>query len=187
MRALGEGGRGGVGSDMANPMPTVTANGQTLLSQPSFTHSSKARWHKVLWSGGAAPNVRVRHNMRYFLDSGATWNYNLGLTIPETVLAAEASNLAKVNTGPMGTAMLTTNMPGTGGRAEIGREYPFCVFLADFPAGNKRGANISQGQGTSGRRGWPLHRSGVACVSHRGSVPGLQGVFPSATGRFTFR
>ena len=74
-----------------------------------------------------------------------------------------------------------------GCRAQVGRQHPLCVFLADFPAGNKRGANISQGQGTSGRRGWPLHRSGVACVSHRGSVPGLQGVFPSATGRFTFR
>ncbi|MBN9371664.1 MULTISPECIES: hypothetical protein [unclassified Hydrogenophaga] len=98
---------------------TVTANGQTLLSQPSFTHHHHARWHKVVWNNGAAPNVRLRHNMRYFLDSRATWNYNLGLTIPETVLAAEASNLAKTNTGPMGTAMLTTNMPGTGGRAEI--------------------------------------------------------------------
>jgi len=98
---------------------TVTANGQTLLSQPSFTHSSKARWHKVVWTGGATPNARVRHNMRYFLDSGATWNYNLGLTIPDSVLAAEASNLSKTNTGPMGTAMLSTNMPGTGGRSEI--------------------------------------------------------------------
>ncbi|HSX95578.1 MAG TPA: hypothetical protein VLG41_21810, partial [Hydrogenophaga sp.] len=98
---------------------TVTANGQTLLSQPSFTHHHKARWHKVVWTGAAAPNVRVRHNMRYFLDSRATWNYNLGLTIPESVLAAEASSLASRNTGPMGTAMLTTDMPGTGGRSEI--------------------------------------------------------------------
>src|SRR5690606_23952401 len=53
---------------------TVTANGQTLLSQPAFTHHHKARWHKVLWSGASDPNVRVRHNMRYFIDSRATWN-----------------------------------------------------------------------------------------------------------------
>ena len=98
---------------------TVTANGQTLLSQPAFTHHHKARWHKVLWSGAADPNVRVRHNMRYFLDSRATWNYDLGLNIPSSVLAAEASNLAKANTGPMGSAMLTTDMPMTGGRSEI--------------------------------------------------------------------
>jgi len=98
---------------------TVTANGQTLLSQPSFTHHHKARWHKVLWSGAADPNVRVRHNMRYFLDSRATWNYNLGLSIPDSVLTAEASNLAQASTGPMGSAMLTTDMPMTGGRPEI--------------------------------------------------------------------
>lgn len=99
---------------------SVTANGQTLLSQPSFTHYHHARWHKVVWNGsGAAPQYRLRHHMPYFLASRATWNYNLGLSIPDSVLSAEASNLAKTNTGPMGTAMLTTNMPITGGRAEI--------------------------------------------------------------------
>lgn len=98
---------------------TVTANGQTLLSQPSFTHTHHARWHKVVWSGGAAPNVRLRHHMPYFLASRATWNYNLGLNIPDSVLLDEARSLSSSNTGPMGTAMLTTNMPGTGGRDEI--------------------------------------------------------------------
>ena len=97
---------------------TVTANGQTLLSQPSFTHSSKARWHKVVWSG-VNPNLRVRHHMPYFLATRATWNYNLGLGIPDSVLSDEARSLANSNTNPMGAAMLTTNMPGTGGRDEI--------------------------------------------------------------------
>ena len=89
---------------------TVTANGQTLLSQPTFTHTHHARWRKTVWSGGAAPSYRLRHHMPYFLASRATWNYNLGLNIPESVLAAEASSLARTNTGPMGTAMLTARV-----------------------------------------------------------------------------
>ena len=74
-----------------------------------------------------------------------------------------------------------------GCRAEVGREHPFGVFLADFTAGYKRSANISQGQGASGRRGWPLHDSGVACFSHKRSGPDIQGVLPFDTGRFTLR
>ncbi|MGC4397017.1 hypothetical protein [Hydrogenophaga sp. T2] len=97
----------------------VTANGSTLLSQPSFTHYHHARWHKVVWSGGVNPNARVRHHMPYFLASRATWNYNLGLKIPETTLANEAKYLASAQTGPMQPALLDTNFPGTGGRPEI--------------------------------------------------------------------
>ncbi|MBV5346276.1 MAG: hypothetical protein JZU63_12555, partial [Rhodoferax sp.] len=78
---------------------TVTQGGQTILQQAPFTHNHHARWHKVLWSG-AEPQVFVRHDMRYFLDSRATWNYDLSLAIPESVLAAEAVNLAKADTTP---------------------------------------------------------------------------------------
>ena len=99
---------------------TVTANGQTLFSQPSFTHYHHARWHKVVWTGGANPNVRVRHNMPYFLASRATWNYDLSLQVPESVLASEASALASADTSPMGPAFLKTYFPNTGGRPEIG-------------------------------------------------------------------
>lgn len=98
---------------------TVTQGGQTIFHQPAFTHNHHARWHKVLWTG-ADPQAQVRHNMRYFLDSKATWNYDLSVQIPESVLAAETANLGKSDTGPMGPAMITPYFPGTGGRPDIG-------------------------------------------------------------------
>jgi len=98
---------------------TVKQNGQVVHTQPRFTHNHHARWHKVLWSG-AEPQYRLRHNMPYFLASRATWNYNLALKIPETVLAQEAQRLAASNTKPMGPALLETNFPATGGREDIG-------------------------------------------------------------------
>ena len=97
----------------------VTQGGQTLLRQPAFTHNHHARWHKVLWTG-AEPQAIVRHDMRYFLDTKATWNYDLSVQIPESVLAEEAASLAKADTSPMGPAMVTPYFPGTGGRPDIG-------------------------------------------------------------------
>ncbi|MBU7574164.1 MAG: hypothetical protein KAF64_12465, partial [Hydrogenophaga sp.] len=52
--------------------------------------------------------------------SKATWNYDLSVKVPESVLADEARVLAASNTAPMGPAMLVPYFPTTGGRSEIG-------------------------------------------------------------------
>jgi len=104
----------------------VKRNGSTIYTQPKFTHYHHARWHKVLWTGSSAePQTRVRHNMRYFLDSKATWNYDLSINVPEAVLAKWATDLQKLRTaqaalGPMGNAFLNPYFPTTGARSEIG-------------------------------------------------------------------
>lgn len=104
----------------------VKRNGSTIYTQPKFTHYHHARWHKVLWTGSSAePQARVRHNMRYFLDSKATWNYDLSINVPEAVLAKWATDLQKLRTaqaalGPMGNAFLNPYFPSTGTRSEIG-------------------------------------------------------------------
>ncbi|MBX3611510.1 MAG: hypothetical protein KF871_16575 [Hydrogenophaga sp.] len=97
---------------------SVTANGQTLLSQPSFTHYHHARWHKVVWNG-TAPSYRLRHNMPYVVASKAVLNYDLGISVPSTVLSNLASRLASSNTGPMGPALVQTYFPMTGARPDI--------------------------------------------------------------------
>jgi len=99
---------------------TVRRNGQVVHTQPRLTHNYQARWHKVLWTGNTLPQYRVRHHMPYFLASKATWNYDLSLRIPDSVLADEARVLASSNTAPMGPAMLVPYFPTTGGRSEIG-------------------------------------------------------------------
>jgi hypothetical protein len=103
---------------------TVQQNGQVVFRQPTFTHYHHARWHKNIWSQ-QPPMVFVRHQMRDFLDSRAVWNYDLGVVVPESVLAAEAKQLAsKLNAqsalGPMGNVFLQPDFGTTGGRAEIG-------------------------------------------------------------------
>ncbi|WP_169167515.1 hypothetical protein [Acidovorax sp. SRB_24] len=99
-------------------------NGATVHQQPIFTHYHHARWQKMLWTG-VEPKVQLRHNMRYFLDSRAVWNYDLSIRVSEATLAAEATNLARARTqqatlGPMGNAFLEPSFGSTGGRPEIG-------------------------------------------------------------------
>ncbi|MDR3368496.1 MAG: hypothetical protein P4L88_04990 [Rhodoferax sp.] len=98
---------------------TVTQDGRIIYHNDPFTHTHHARWHKVLWSG-PEPQVQVKHNMRYFLDTKTTWNYDLSVRIPESVLAAEAAKLANADTGPMGSALITHYFPGVGARDDIG-------------------------------------------------------------------
>ncbi|MDO9504993.1 hypothetical protein [Hydrogenophaga sp.] len=99
----------------------IKRNGNAIYSQPKFTHHHHARWHKVVWSGSATkPETRVRHNMPYFMATRITWNYDLAVKIDEAGLQNTANELANADVGPMGAAMLTTYMPSTGGRGEIG-------------------------------------------------------------------
>ena len=99
---------------------TIQVGNKTVFHQAAFTHYHHSRWHKVLWIGGTAPQVSIRHNMPYFIASKATWNYDLSLPIPEQVLIDEHNRLAKANTQPMGAAFITEAFGTTGGRPEIG-------------------------------------------------------------------
>ena len=98
----------------------IKRNGTVLYTQPKFTHNHHARWHKVLWTGGTQPANRLRHNMPYFMASRITWNYDLNLKVPESVLAADATALASADTKPMGAAYILPYFPTTGGRIDIG-------------------------------------------------------------------
>ncbi len=108
----------------------IKRNGVTLHSQPKFTHYHHARWHKVVWTGNSAqPQVRVRHQMPYFMASRITWNYDLGIKISEAGLQATANQLANADTAPMAPAMLSTFFGMTGGRPEIG---PLPVWTTQY-------------------------------------------------------
>ena len=129
----------------------IKRNGVTLHNQPKFTHYHHARWHKVVWTGSSAqPQVRVRHQMPYFMASRITWNYDLNVKVNEGSLQNEVTQLANANTAPMGTAMLDPYFPSTGGRSDIGplprwtalylvsqddRAYRSMMAIADAAAG----------------------------------------------------
>lgn len=92
--------------------------GATIFTQASFTHYSRARWHKPVWHG-TQPQFRPIHNKAYFLDSRITWNFNRSLTVASAALNTIQSNLSMGGSGPMAYGGLTVDMPGTGGRDEI--------------------------------------------------------------------
>lgn len=131
----------------------ITQNGQSVLRQPAFTHNHHARWHKVLWSGDE-PRVELRHYMPYFLASRATWNYDLTLAIPESVVAAEAANLAKADTRPMGPAFIQPYFPTTGGRQDIG---PLPRWTALFLITQDARAKASMLANADAAAGIPIH------------------------------
>lgn len=133
---------------------TIAQGKQTLLRQEPFTHYHHSRWHKVLWTRGEAPQARIRHNMPYFLGSKATWNYNLALQIPESVLADEKANLTKRNLGPMSSVFITPYFPTSGGRADIG---PLPRWTALYLISQDERAEASMFANADAAAGIPIH------------------------------
>ena len=112
---------------------TIRRNGNVLYEQPAFTHYHHARWHTVLWTGEAAPALRTRHDMPYFMASRASWNYDLSLAVPEKTLAKQFTQLQdkrqeQKSLGPMGNVFLTPAFGTTGGRADIGPFPEWTVY-----------------------------------------------------------
>lgn len=111
----------------------IKRHGMVLHEQPPFTHYHHARWHKVIWTGGAEPAQNMRYDMPYFMASHATWNYDLNLAIPERVLAKKFAQLKdKRQTqdalGPMGNLFLAPAFGTTGARADIGPLPEWTVY-----------------------------------------------------------
>ncbi|WP_245606838.1 hypothetical protein [Simplicispira psychrophila] len=111
----------------------IKRHGEILYEQPAFTHYHHARWHKVVWSGGAEPAQRMRYDMPYFMASRATWNYDLNLTVPESVLTKKYAQLKDIRKtqealGPMGNVFLTPAFGTTGARADIGPLPEWTVY-----------------------------------------------------------
>ena len=71
---------------------TIKQNGNVVFYQPPFEHFHHARWHTVV-STAEPKIIQPRYDMQYFFDSKAVHNYDLNLTIPESILANEKTNL----------------------------------------------------------------------------------------------
>jgi hypothetical protein len=132
----------------------IKRNGTAIHTQPQFTHNHHARWRKVVWTGGAEPQYRLRHHMPYFLASRSTWNYDLNAKPSETTLAAEASRLASANTAPMGPAFITQYFPQTGGRQDIG---PLPRWTALYIVSQDDRARASMLANADAAAGIPIH------------------------------
>jgi hypothetical protein len=98
----------------------ILVGGKTVYSKPTMTHYHHARWRKLFWWNGSAPEVNVKHNTGYLIASRALPNYDQSLSIPETALSGLTARWTGSAIEPMGTGLAVPYMPTTGGRGDIG-------------------------------------------------------------------
>lgn len=103
----------------------LKAAGASVFTQTRFGHYPRSRWHKQLWLGANAPQVRVTRDMDYFMSTGATPPLRTEHAVPEaeiTGMVNAASNkiAAQAYRGPMAVRQAYQAMPDTGGRTDIG-------------------------------------------------------------------
>lgn len=99
---------------------SVIVGGKTMYSKTGMTHYHHARWRKMFWYNTAAPEVNVKHNTAYLINSRALPNYDQSVVIPETALAGFKTSWTGTKTEPMGVGMANPGMPSTGGRPDVG-------------------------------------------------------------------
>ncbi len=98
----------------------ILVGGSAVYTKAALEHYHHARWRKVFWWNGTAPQVNIKHNTGYLIASRAVPNYDQSLSITEKALSEMKKDWTAANTEPMGTGLTTKYMPQTGGRADIG-------------------------------------------------------------------
>jgi hypothetical protein len=98
----------------------LVVGGKSVYAKAGMTHLHHARWRKLAWWGGAAPEVNVKHNTAYLIATRAVPNYDQSLSIPEPVLNDYKTEWTGAKTEPMGVGLANPYMPSTGGRRDIG-------------------------------------------------------------------
>jgi hypothetical protein len=98
----------------------VLVAAKPVFTKAALTHYHHARWRKIFWWGGAAPEVNTKHNSAYLISTRALPNYDQTLVFPESTLAAMKTRWTGPNTEPMAVGFAASYMPQTGGRDDIG-------------------------------------------------------------------
>lgn len=146
--------------------PSVTLNDQTW----SFTQMTQwhyQNWHVMLRSKGPR-EINVQHDPAYLIATGAFLPYDLKLGVTGSALSFFNDIYNSTSFGqPLSTNWVTTGMPSTGGRADIGFMTMFntiWLMTQDY-----RAARVALGQGdASGSVPWNLryHGDGRIITTH---------------------
>ncbi len=99
----------------------ITQGGQVAFDQANIQQHFYSTWHKEFSSPGAI-DPHVVYDMQYLINTGAIPAYDLTTAISPAAIANSLQALSQSNTGPMGSALVNTYMPGAGGRPDIGPE-----------------------------------------------------------------
>lgn len=99
----------------------VKSGGFPVVLHNNLVHHKNANWHAQVWSGRAnAPAVQVTRDLAYLQATGAVLPFDQSIKIDDAALQSRWEQLRSADTGPMGSALVTTYMPTTGGRDDIG-------------------------------------------------------------------
>lgn len=98
---------------------SISQGGQQVYSASGVEQYLYSLWdHQVASAGTINPNIQ--YDVPYLIATGAVPAYDTSYGIAEAPVQGNLSNLNPTDTGPMGTAEVTTFMPTTGGRNDIG-------------------------------------------------------------------
>jgi hypothetical protein len=99
---------------------SVIVGGKSVYSKAGLNHYHHSRWRKLFWVDGSEPQVNIKHNTAYLINSRAVANYDQNLVVPETALAELQKTWTGAITEPGAVGMANPYMPSTGGRNDIG-------------------------------------------------------------------
>jgi hypothetical protein len=120
--------------------------GKSVYTKAGLTHYNHARWRKLFWFNGSEPQLNVKLNTSYLLDSKALQNFDRTLTMAESNLSALQTKWTGAITEPMNIGMAVPYMPQTGGREDIGMLPAWAAtYLLSM---DKRAAQATMGTAT---------------------------------------
>lgn len=97
----------------------ITVGGKSVYTKAGLTHYSHARWRKLFWWGGDAPQVNAMLNTPYLIASRAVPNYDQTPGIAASVLANYGTAFSAAKE-PMALGLSSGYMPETGADEGIG-------------------------------------------------------------------
>ena len=98
---------------------TLSQGGQVVAQYVNLEHHRHATWHQEIWSATPVDLFVVR-DADYLIESGAVPSYDAAVGVQDSILQSSYDALLASDTSPMGSAQVTTSMPTTGGRPDLG-------------------------------------------------------------------
>lgn len=98
---------------------TITQGGEVMFQVTGLDHYRASRWHTEVWSGNEE-DLFAQIDVNYLMQTGAIPTYDTSLGVSAAALQSNYNAMLGSDTGPLGSATVTQNMPMTGGRQDIG-------------------------------------------------------------------
>lgn len=163
----------------------VKENGRTTLSY-NLVHHKNADWHHQVWSHITPPAIHVTRDIDYLERTGAVPAFDTSIKVDEATLKNDWTALQQADTRPMGPALVTTYMPTTGGRPDIG-ELPAWQVLYLLSQDPRAEAVMLANADAAGSIPWHLRDAATGLPITIDNHPGISTIWGNGSGadRFT--